>query len=383
MLFLKDGQRVTGVLVERTESRTILRISGIDTPFRTDLINRIQIQPPTMERYREMRASIDPGDVERLLMLAEWLRFREKYRTALIEVDRVLAVEPENADARRLRTLIIEQLALSEKAKARAGAPDEDDSDPHRTSPPGRPVDFPLLTPGQINLIKVFEIDLTDPPRMLIRRETVARLMEEYAGDTLIPSTRDGREAMFRKRPEQILETMFRLRARQFYPEVEVQDHPEAMRLFRENVHRTWLINACATTRCHGGTEAGRLVLYNRRSNTDAAAYTNFLILDRFRLNDGTPLIDYDEPERSPLLQMGLQKDNSVHPHPQVGGPGARGPAWKPIFGSPDDRRFRQAVEWIEAMYRPRPEYPIDYEPPAPHETESASPPPDGPAGER
>ena len=37
-------------------------------------------------------------------------------------------------------------------------------------------------------------------------------------------------------------------------------------------------------------------------SSTDQVAYTNFLILERFKLDNGMPLINYAEPARSPLL---------------------------------------------------------------------------------
>ena len=85
-----------------------------------------------------------------------------------------------------------------------------------------------------------------------------------------------------------------------------------------------------------------------------------------FRTNDYyQSLIDWDDPARSPLLQMALNRSDSLTPHPDVGsGPGSRG--WRPVFRSTEDRRFQLAVEWIRSMYRPRPEYPIDYQPPLP-----------------
>ena len=43
--------------------------------------------------------------------------------------------------------------------------------------------------------------------------------------------------------------------------------------------------------------------------------------------------------------------------HPPVRG-------WKPAFRRPDDRMARATIQWIESMFRPRPEYPVAYEPP-------------------
>ena len=100
------------------------------------------------------------------------------------------------------------------------------------------------------------------------------------------------------------------------------------------------------------------------RPNSDAAVYTNFLILDRFQLSDGRSLIDYQDPAHSPLVQMGLPRENATTPHPKVPGASARSDLWKPVFESTDDKRFTDAMEWIKSMYRPRPQYPIPYEPP-------------------
>ena len=138
------------------------------------------------------------------------------------------------------------------------------------------------------------------------------------------------------------------------------------MRLWRKQIHGTWFAGSrgsCASANCHGGQEAGRLYLSNKRTNTDATVYTNFYIADQFTLRDGTPLINYEEPAESPLLQMALPREISRRPHPNVGrSEGRRG--WRSFFRDEDDLRFRRAVEWIKSMYSPHPDYPIGYEPP-------------------
>jgi hypothetical protein len=365
---LRDGRRIMGLLVSRSEDKIVLRIAGIETDFRMDGVDRVQVLAPVLERYRMMREAIDPGDIQQMLRLVEWLRAREKFDLALAEIDRALALTPQSAEARRVRALISGQIELAERARARrAAAPEQAAPDDAAAPPSDRPAKpFAVLTPQQINLIKVYEIDLRDPPNLLIKREAIARLMAEHAGNPLIPGTADGREAMFRMSPVQILDIMFRLQARDLYPEVEVVGQPRALRMFRDDVHRTWLMNACATTRCHGGEEAGRLYLRNQRVNSDETVYTNFLILDRYRLASGASLINYDDPERSPLLQAGLPRKDSLFPHPEVPGSNGRGDLWRPVFRASSDRRYVQAMDWIKAMYRPRPDYPVDYTPPRP-----------------
>jgi tetratricopeptide (TPR) repeat protein len=367
-IYLKDGQRFTGLLVEETDGYLVVRIEGIPTRFPVKDVDRVRYLRPVLERYEEMRAAMG-DDPDQIVRLAEWLRARERYELALEELSRALAIDPNHAEARQLRTVIAKLLELRQRSRPR----------PEERRPQVLPVDepageaetsvqrtFPLLTPEQINLMKVYEVDLKRPPRLVIKRATVEKLVEGNIGHPLIPVTKEGRDAIYRKPPREILDLMFRLQARHLYGEVEVVDQPESMRLFRDNVHRAWLVNSCATNACHGGTEAGRLILYNRRSGSDPAVYTNFLILERFRLADGTPLIDYQHPERSVLLQYALPREDVVYRHPVVPRGVSGQDAWRPVFRSTGERRYQQAVEWIRSMYQPRPDYPIPYTPPAP-----------------
>jgi hypothetical protein len=395
---LRDGQRFSGILVERTPERVVLKIAGIDTPIRDELIDRVMVLPPVRERYLAMRAALEPEDIRGILLLVEWLRAREQWDLALYEVDQVLTTFPNDPEARRLRLLIISQRNLADRARQRAeeaareqpgrnaggeGEGSEAGLPPApagglrpRTAPPA-PVDdgdFPLLTDAQINLIKVYELDLSSPPRLLIDRSTITRLITEYGEDPQMPRTREDQAMLYRASPARVLDLMFRVRARNLYSEVKVLDQPRSMRLFRDEVHRSWIINSCATTRCHGGSEAGRLRLYNRRPGSDQTVYTNFLILERFRLADGTPLINYDDPARSPLLHMGLPRAGSRYPHPPVPAADGRADLWRPTFRNAVDRRFIEATEWINSMYRPRPEYPIEYTPPTSSELAPSGP---------
>lgn len=377
---LKGGQRITGLLVSADEQAVVVRVAGINTRLPMDTVERYDVLPPILERYEELRKSIgdDPDDVVRL---AEWLQAREQYPLALTEVNRALEIERSNAKAIRLKA-ILEQLIML-RARPRTAEPTSAER-PAQTADPVRrePTAFPLLNAADVNLIKVFEVDLAQRPRVIIKRETVERLMAEYAGHPLIPVTAEGREALLRRSPTEHLDLMFKLQARAFYREVEVLDVPEALKVFRDDIQRTWLMG-CATNQCHGGLEAGRLVLHNRNPGSDSSVFTNLLILSRFRtalghrvpggaeVNDpaaqpGRPLIDWDQPDRSPLLHAGLPREDSLFPHPIVPRPaeaGGGGDVWRPAFASTDDRLFKKTLDWITAMYRPRPDYPVTYAP--------------------
>jgi len=355
VIVLRGGQRLRGHLVSEDADRIVIRVGRVDAGISREEIEQIIPQRPAVERYREMRAVIDDNDVDRLLLLVEWLRGQELLDEALLEVTHVLGVEPRNGEALRLHALVERQIDLRDSMRSREGrAPRERVERPRRLGVE----DFPLLSPDEVNLLKVYEVNLNDPPRILIERETVSTLLQQNRDHPSIPTSPEGRAAFHRQSGEEILRTMFELQARDLYPKVKIQGLPASLRSFRDHVNSTWLVNSCATTRCHGGAEAGRLMLYNRNSTAEASVATNFLILERFKLADGESLINYVEPSRSPLLHMGLPRDRAIREHPEV-------PGWRPTFRSPTDRRFRQAVEWIQSMHRPRPEHPIEYEPPS------------------
>lgn len=378
---MKGGQRVAGLLVSTDATHLTVRIAGINTRLPIDTIEKYEVLAPIIERYEQLRGSIG-DEPEAIVRLARWLQDREQYPLALTEVNRALEIEPDNGEARRLKEILEQLIILRTRPRT---------ADPRKPAPeaanPARPApgEFPLLTPADINLMRVYEIDLAAKPRVVISRDTTMRLLSAHAGHPLVPVTQEGREAIARRPALEILDLMFKLRAREFYREVQVLDPPASIRLFRENVQRTWLMS-CATTQCHGGLEAGRLVLSNHSPNSDPSVYTNLLILERFRTGInadtpapgepyGRPLINWDQPERSPLLHVGLPRGDSLFPHPRVPRPdNPASDAWKPEFRSTEDRLFRKAVEWIRAMYRPRPEYPISYAPLRPFEPPTPAP---------
>lgn len=385
VLVLSDGQRLVGRFVAGGEHSVVVTIGGVDLTVQRGDFERLIVQRPLRDRYREMRSMIDDGDVPRLLLLSEWLRANGLLDEAAAELVHIRKVEPTNVEASRLTQLVDRQRALretsgrSEPGAARpaptrtpsrtterpasapaTGAPpppaDADDA-PVKLDPAHESGGIPLLTLDQVNLIKVYEVDLGGSTRFVIDRPVIERLLRDYADSPLIPTTREGKDRFLALPPAEVLNVMFRVQARELYGEVKVLGNPPALKLFRDNVNRGWLVNTCASPSCHGGgSGVSSLELVNRRTTSEQTVYTNFLILERHRLDGDVPLIDYEKPERSPLLQMALPRAESALPHPEVHG-------WTPAFRTPDDRRFQQAVDWIKAMYRPRPDYPIEYPP--------------------
>ncbi len=362
---LSSGRQLEGVLVSDTPESVVVRINGIDTTLPRWRVAGVRVLPPVAERYRELRATVDDTDIRARLALVEWLRGREAYRFALTELEGILEVDPDNPEARTLRTWLRNHLELTARRRVERR---------ERVTPPAPRL--PVLTEEQINRVRVFEIDLNASTRVIVPDDVMRELMVRHPG--AFPVDAAEREAILRLDPMDKLRLIFKHRARDLYDRVRVLEDPPTISVFKTRVHGVggWIVNACASNRCHGGAEAGRLQLLNQRANSDQTAYTNLLILDRFRLDDGTPLINHEEPARSPLLHMAMPRHASLYPHPAVDGRGL-GESWRPVFRTTNDRRFREAAGWIASLYSPRPDYGIDYPPGTDRE-----PDPDDPAPE-
>lgn len=362
---LTSGERLTGKLVSEDRDGLVIEIAGIKTTIRRDHVERVVVQRSALERYRSMRAIIDDDDVPRLLLLVDWLMEADLLDQARVELDAVLDLESTNPDAQRLSRLLDQRITLRDRSVTNRPDPGAEtpprDRDRVRATPPGRfaPGAFPLLTPEQINLIKVYELDLRRDKDILVDRDTAERFLTLYSGAAGLPRTEVERNEFLRLPAAEIVDRMFKLRARELYGEIRVLELPASLRLFRDHVAGTWLTRNCGSTSCHGGTDAPPPSFYNRRPFSEPTFMTNFLIVDRFRFDDGTPLIDYDRPGDSAILQLALPRPDSARPHPDV-------PGWKPALRSRDALRYQQAVAWLDAMIRPRPTYPVAYTPPDP-----------------
>ncbi|MBX3390466.1 MAG: hypothetical protein KF691_13540 [Phycisphaeraceae bacterium] len=382
ILILKDGSQVVGRLVSIDDEKYTVLIAGIPTRFAKENVIKLLPQPPVEERYKQMRAAIDDSDLDRRVLLAEWLRDRKRYELALSELDGVLHIDGSHPRAKELKKTIELQMDIDKAAAERKAAREAEKGSEKSSAAPSEndesrdiaaPQPFPILSDDQINLIRVYEIDLTNPPRLLIPRELIASLIQRYSDDSLMPATPELRDKLYQTKPSQILDLLYRLKAKDLYPMVKVMEDPASIQAFRRDVHQGWLMNGCASNRCHGGEEAGRLYIKRSRPTDASTYYTNFLILDRFRLSDGKPLINYEEPEKSPLLQMAMPRNLSMRPHPTVRNQAGMD-QWKPAIRSVDDRRYRATLDWIRSMYRPRPEYGLTYDPPVPKGTLQLAP---------
>ena len=208
VLVQRDGQRLAGRFVSRDRDWIVLRVAGVEARIPTDSVERVELQMPLRKRYEQMRSLIDDADVDRLLLVAEWLRSVQLLDEAMRELDHILEVDRFNDRARNLRELVSRQIEFRDRREARqrertpaaapgsapgmpprpsapadddiddlSGATDDDDATIEHMERSGRPVplgqrsDFPLLSPQQVAMMKVYELDLSRPAKILIKRE--------------------------------------------------------------------------------------------------------------------------------------------------------------------------------------------------------------------
>ncbi len=380
VITLKSGRTITGELIREDSREVVIGIEGIETTFQRRNVALVTMLPPVSERYESLRASIPETDIDARLALVEWLRARKAYTLALEELQSILTIEPNNPHAKLLRTWLAEYDKLSdqspgkdEPAKQESDQPDANqDSDAATQGDEQREYqikrnELPTLSEQDLNLMRVYEIDLRNPPRISIADEVMLELMRRNP-DAFSPNE-DERQSVLELPEVEKLKLLFSLKARDLYPKVRLLENPDSLQRFKDQVHhgRGWLINACASTRCHGGVDAGSFQLINQRPNTDETAFTNLYIIENTVLSNGLSLIDYSAPERSPLLQMAMNQSNSLLPHPEIPR-GYPGTGYRAIFRHTRDRKYQQAMDWIRSMYQPRPKYGFDY-PPEPSQT--------------
>jgi len=357
VVIFRNGRQQEGIVLEDAFDHVLLDIDGIPARLPRKTVDHVILEPSFEERYARYKGSLGENQPLRHLELCNWLMSNRKYEMAREELLELLAME-QVPEAQHLLTIVEAQLALGEPLRPPVRPRDASDGDDADRSPSAG--DEPLgglLTHEDVNLIRIYEIDFDRPPKVSVEPETIRTMLEMYSASRLIPAAERARRKMYRAEPLEIVELMFKLRARELYPEVNVVTEPWALNLFRRRVHNTWLLNTCATIRCHGGGRAGRFYLHRQRYKDERVRYTNLLILHRMELDPDWPLINYNEPMMSLIVQHGLPRREARKPHPDVKG-------WKPVFGPGGQRMLRDTLDWIDAMMKPRPEYPVEYEPP-------------------
>lgn len=353
IIYRRDGSGFRADIVRDGFDAVEYRIGKVPGSISRAEVYRISLSRSFEEQYEALKKSMHKDDTVRRLALCDWLVSQRKYAEARVELQS-LVDDSKSPEAVKLLARVDAQIA-SMRPRVRPGSGDPVplvESDRQGRLLPNR-----VLTPEEVNLIRVYEIDFDRPPRVEVDPAHTKALMEAHSASPLVPADAPSRSALMRGDPLQVVRLAFALKARDFYPNITVVSEPHALAAFRAQVHDSWLIPNCATSRCHGGPDAGRLFLFNTGTADAGVRYANLLNVLMGNI-DGTPIVSCERPNESLLIQYALPPEEATHPHPAVKG-------WKPVLGAKlNPEKLQASLAWIRSLYQPRPVYPIDYTPP-------------------
>ncbi|MDP6541195.1 MAG: hypothetical protein QF444_03045 [Phycisphaerales bacterium] len=342
-VYLKDGRIFRGVIESDGFEEVVLIRRGVIFRFARNLVNRVVIDRPFEEVYAELLERLDISNDRQLTYLVEWLLSKNQPALAKTHLDNSQSTNS-----------TIELLRVTTSSRLRANET-QPSITKHLTKGELFEQTFPgkLLSDEEVNLIRVYEIDLNDPPRIIISHDTRQRLVDLYSADPRVPL--NARKAISKMSDYEVFTLMRELKAKELYCEVQVIEEPTSLANFREFVHDKWLINRCGNLACHGGNDGGVFRLRSEPQFKASSRYANFLMLDRLVVDPQWPLINYEDPSRSLLIQYALPPNEAVKPHPAL-------QRWTPAMSRERGKHYEQVIKWIKSMRQlPRPIYPVEF----------------------
>jgi hypothetical protein len=358
-----DGRQLEGEVLSDNDEGVTLEIAGIRTPIARDQVKDVQYKASVEDEFKTRRAAIKDDDATARYELAYWLYQQKRYDLAAQELADMAKRFPDDEQVRLLaRAVEREQRMLDEQREAAAPKPT-----PTPAPAPGATTVRPApnstnagdarLTKEDINLIRVYDVDLGSVRALNVPHGVLNDFIDKYSAEDQSLRGKDNQNALRRASETTKLAKIFERRAREFYPLVTVSDDPPQLRLFKQSVHTPYVLNYCGTANCHGSDAApGGYYVFRQNPREDRTIYSNFLTLYRTETGNGY-LVDVERPEDSLLLHYGMRPEQAGVVHPQVTG-------WKPQILSTDDVTYRSILAWIRSYRGIRQKYPITYNPP-------------------
>ncbi len=340
---LLDGRQFRG-LIKRDGCDTIeLMMHGVPIEIERTRVAKAWVLESVASRYEQLKPMMPLERPGAHLALCRWLVAEKQWDLAIQELEAHTKMHRSLEASRLLRVARAHQKLY----EADPREPKQEQPAATSTPSPVTPVDM-----AAVNLIRVYEIDLNDPPQLHIAEDVRRRFLAAYTTSALLPPSETGRQQLIDGPALEVLKLIFAHRAREFYGDVEVRTEPTALRRFRQSVHDLWLVPRCGNAACHGGSDGGRFRLMRQSRLDDQIRTSNLLILDELTL-DGYPMINWEEPMDSTLIQYALPRDQADRPHPPVTG-------WRPTLEARQSQTTQAAIRWIESMMSsPRPDYPV------------------------
>ncbi len=322
-------------------------------------LTAIGASPAIEAEYHSRSQKLAPDDLQGHLDLALWCREKQAWDLLAEECEYILSTD-KGKDSRQAQLLL--ELAKTKLASqpAATSTTQQPQGATGKQGQAGKPA---LLTDEQVQILKRAEIkvDSREPVgriRAEFKNDVLKRFWNEYS--TTRTLSRDAWADFLKSSPGvKVLTILAEVRAGRVSPsladDIIITSDPI---IFEEFIRRVEpiILSGCATSKCHGGTEAGDFALYNERVMKENTHYTNFLILEQYK-HDDLSMINRDFPEQSLVVQYGLPPDAQNVAHPtQI----------DTLYRSPDDPRLAIVLRWIGALDLPAPEYGITLEPATP-----------------
>ena len=349
IVYMRDGSTLQAKIIEDAFTQVTVEVEGIRHDIPRDDVDHVEVYPGFDEWLEHVRSRIATNDLEARIDLAKWMLENERLDLARTELVSILTID-EHPEAKQLLQLVDARLSLDNEGST-APTP----TTPKRDRTAGIPER--TLTDEDVNIIRVYEIDFNDPPKVTLDPKALDRVIKDYAAHPRIPDDIRKREALYALHDIDKVKLLFDVKARELYQYIKVDSIPRSLSLFRKNVHNTWLIRNCATSGCHGGQDAGKFFLHRTDPTDSRTILENLLIMERLDLDGPHRVIDYENPEMSLLVQYALPQAEARLPHPDV-------PGYASVFPVGESRIKSKTIDWIRSMYQPRPRYPVEFTPP-------------------
>jgi Tetratricopeptide repeat len=320
----------------------------------------------------ERLAKLQPSDVQGRIDLAQFALDFKRYDDAKQILTGAQKIDPGNSRVSNMLASIDQLSHAQPPQTVPATPPATPPGTPPNPSDAGgntggpttsaAPLQLREVTPDEINKIRLAE---WEDDQLKVHVHIDADTRKQFIDESGMPPA-----DFLKMTPAQQAWLIFTKGDKDMVSGIHMLSDPPALFQYRTTVHRE-VVSGCAASSCHGDKATGSFRLFP--GDSDAAVYTDFLILNKFGLAvDGKdyPMINRVQPSESLLLSDMLTPDLATVPHPKVDG-------YRGMCHTRSDPKYTVTLTWIRDVLRPdRPTYDIDLTKPPLKDDKSVPPPP-------
>lgn len=357
---LKNGQTITGEVIKTAKGYEVKALGGV-VAFPFDEVASVTAVSDPDKEYKERLSKIDPNNVDQHIGLAEWALEKNRLDIAKAELDKALALQPNNEKASLLMRKVRAASAAERTETPVAPPPVTQPVNPAGdTLAQGIVASKDFVSDDDMYKIRLFERSKDDTVTVEFRNKVVERFIEAMResgdADFKSPNSQSRFRAMPPNRQLQFILDKISPDDIAIMDDILIKSDPRNIREFRNSVWPVISQN-CGQLQCHGAPKGkGGFKLYNIPARTEKSDYTNFLILTLWQ-KDGKKMIDRGHNELSLLLQYSLPGDLAKYKHPKS--------ARVPLATSDKAAPYRKIESWIASLAGSgHPNYRTTYQPP-------------------